>query len=66
MITNTLRESWGVAKAKLKQKYTTLTDNDLAYIHGAEEQMIGHIQEKTGATREDLLRLLRDECGCNC
>lgn len=66
MITNTLKDTWGVFKAKLKQKYTSLTDNDLAYIHGREEEMFGHIEDKTGMSREELLRILRSECGCNC
>jgi uncharacterized protein YjbJ (UPF0337 family) len=66
MITATLRETWGIIKAAFKRKYSNLTDNDLAYIYGREEEIIRHIQEKTGASREDLMRVLRDECGCSC
>ena len=66
MITNTLKDTWGYAKAKLKQKFSSLTDNDLAYIQGCEDEMIGQIQRKTGVPREDILRILREECGCNC
>lgn len=66
MITATLKETWGVIKATMKRKYANLTDNDLAYIHGREEEIITHIQEKTGASREDLMRVLREDCGCNC
>lgn len=66
MIANTLKDTWGMIKNTLKQKYGSLTDNDLAYILGEEEQIIRHIAEKTGASREELLRILRTECGCNC
>lgn len=65
MIPHTLKETWSVVKTKLKERYAELTDNDLAYILGREEETLGHIQEKTGASREDILRILRDECGCD-
>jgi uncharacterized protein YjbJ (UPF0337 family) len=66
MNTNTLKGIWGVIKARLKDRYSNLTENDLAYIQGREEEVIHHIQEKTGASRDELTRYLRDECGCNC
>lgn len=66
MTINTLKDTWGAAKAKLKERYAMLTDNDLAYIYGCEDEMIGRIQQKAGVPREDILRVLRDECGCNC
>lgn len=55
----TLRETWGMIKARLKARYTQLTDNDLAYIHGEADQVIGRIQEKTGASREDILSIMQ-------
>ncbi|HWA28755.1 MAG TPA: hypothetical protein VG734_24100 [Lacunisphaera sp.] len=66
MITTTLKDTWGVIKNALRQKYSSLTDNDLAYILGEEEQIMQHIQEKTGASREELMHILRNECGCQC
>lgn len=66
MLTTTLKDAWGVIKATLKQKYGNLTDNDLAYIYGREEEILGHIQEKTGASRDDLMHILRNDCGCDC
>ncbi len=62
----TLKEIWKVAKEKLKRKYAKLTDNDLAYIEGEADEMLGTIQRRTGASREELKQYLRDECGCNC
>lgn len=58
MNTAMIRDRWGLFKGKLKEKYATLTDNDLAYILGREEEMLGHIQEKTGASRAELEQYL--------
>lgn len=66
MNTTALMGRWGAVKAKLKEKYGHhLTDNDLAYIKDREEQVLGHIQEKTGASREELERYVNEACACN-
>jgi uncharacterized protein YjbJ (UPF0337 family) len=57
-----LQENWSVSKDKLKQKYPGLTDNDLAYILGKEDEMIGQIQRKTGESRDEIEKCLREEC----
>lgn len=64
MNTQTFKGNWNVTKGKLKQKYAQLTDDDLAYIDGKEDELIGRIQKKTGAAREELKKFLRDECDC--
>lgn len=60
----TLKDKWGVMKARLKEKYGNLTDNDLAYIAGREEEIFGHLEKKTGASREEIRGYLRDKCEC--
>jgi uncharacterized protein YjbJ (UPF0337 family) len=57
-----LQENWSVSKEKLKQKYPSLTDNDLAYILGKEDEMIDQIQRKTGESRDEIEKYLREEC----
>jgi uncharacterized protein YjbJ (UPF0337 family) len=57
-----LQEHWSVSKEKLKQKYPDLTDNDLAYILGKEDEMIDQIQRKTGESRDKIEKYLREEC----
>jgi uncharacterized protein YjbJ (UPF0337 family) len=57
-----LQENWSVSKEKLKQKYPSLTDNDLAYILGKEDEMIDQIQRKTGESRDEIEKCLREEC----
>ncbi|MCK9452333.1 MAG: CsbD family protein [Bacteroidales bacterium] len=46
--------NWNVAKGKLKQKYANLTDDDLIYVEGKEDELLGRLQKKTGRTKEEL------------
>jgi len=39
-------------KGQLKQKYGQLTENDLVYVEGKEEELLGRIQRRTGETKE--------------
>lgn len=55
-----LKGNWNETKGKLKEKYAVLTDNDLAYEEGQEEQLIGHLQEKLGKTKKEVKDILRD------
>ncbi len=57
-----LKGNWNIAKGKLKQKFAQLTDNDLAYVEGKEEELMGRIQKRTGQTREPLEEVLKEEC----
>ena len=58
-----LKGNWNVAKGKLKQKWAKLTDDDLRYVEGSEDELIGRIQKRTGETREAVERAL-EECAC--
>lgn len=60
MNTVTLKGDWNVAKGKLKQKYGQLTDNDLAYEKGREDELIGRIQKRVGQTREEIQRVVNE------
>lgn len=55
-----LKGNWNETKGKLKEKYAVLTDNDLAYEEGQEEQLIGNLQEKLGKTKKEVKDMLRD------
>lgn len=50
--------NWNVLKGKLKQKFASLTDDDLMYIKGKEEELIGRIQQKIGRTKQEIQQLL--------
>jgi uncharacterized protein YjbJ (UPF0337 family) len=45
---------WNELKGKLKQEYAELTDNDLQYAEGKEDELLGKIQQKVGETKEQI------------
>jgi len=45
--------SWNEVKGMLKQKYGKLTDDDLAFSEGKEDELLGRLQQKLGRTKED-------------
>jgi uncharacterized protein YjbJ (UPF0337 family) len=53
-----LKGNWNVVKGKLKQAYGDLTDDDLTYVDGQEDELVGRIQKRIGATATDVRRLL--------
>ena len=50
----TFKGSWNEVKGKLKQKYANLTDDDLLFEEGKEDELFGRLQKKTGETKEAL------------
>jgi uncharacterized protein YjbJ (UPF0337 family) len=62
MSTLTVKGNWNIAKGKLKQKFAQLTDDDLQFVEGKEDELIGRIQKRTGQTKEDIQRAV-NECG---
>lgn len=49
-----MKGEWNQIKGKLKSKYGELTDNDLEFLEGKSDEMLGRIQKKTGRSKEDL------------
>jgi len=49
-----LKGNWNQVKGKLKQKYAILTDDDLKYQEGKEDEILGKIQEKTGEAKDKI------------
>jgi uncharacterized protein YjbJ (UPF0337 family) len=48
-----IKGSWNEVKGKLKQKYGQLTDDDLSFSEGKEEELFGRLQQKLGRTKEE-------------
>jgi len=48
--------SWNEVKGKLKQKYGDLTDNDLIFAEGKEDELLGRLQARLGKSKEELRR----------
>jgi uncharacterized protein YjbJ (UPF0337 family) len=53
-----VKGKWNEQKAKLKQKFAALTDDDLMYAEGKKEEMLGKLQVKLGKTKEELHNLI--------
>jgi uncharacterized protein YjbJ (UPF0337 family) len=51
---------WNIAKGKLKQRWASLTDDDLQYMEGKGDELVGRIQKRTGESREIIEKALRD------
>lgn len=49
-----LKGNWNELKGKLKQKYGNLTDDDLKYVEGKEDELFGNLQKRLGKTRKEL------------
>jgi len=60
MNTLEIKGDWNITKGKLKQKWAKLTDNDLRYTEGKEDELVGRIQKLTGETREAVENTIKD------
>ena len=52
--------NWNITKGKLKQKWANLTDDDLQFVEGKEEEMLGRIQKRTGESREEVKKAVEE------
>jgi len=52
--TDKLKGNWNELKGKLKQEYADLTDNDLLYVEGKEDELYGRLQKKLGQSKEEV------------
>ncbi|MBL7954188.1 MAG: CsbD family protein [Flavobacteriales bacterium] len=50
---DTIQGNWNEIKGKLKQKYAELTDDDLVYAEGKEDELYGKLQKRLGISREE-------------
>ena len=60
MNTQILKGNWEKLKGTLKQKYAQLTDDDLKYVEGKEEELMGRIQKKLGLTRDAVDSIIKE------
>lgn len=56
-----LKGNWNIMKGKLKEKYGELTDDDLTYVEGKEDQLLGKIQKRTGQAEDSLRKELFED-----
>jgi len=60
MTTLEIKGDWNILKGNLKQKWAKLTDDDLQFIDGQQDELLGRIQKRTGETREAVERVIND------
>lgn len=67
MTTLEIKGDWNIVKGSLKQKWAKLTDDDLQYLEGKEDELLGRIQKRTGETREAVEQAIKESStACNC
>ncbi len=55
-----IKGNWNELKGKLKQKYAQLSDDDLTYVEGKEDEMVGRLQKKLGKSKEEIEAFFND------
>jgi uncharacterized protein YjbJ (UPF0337 family) len=50
--------NWDELKGKLKQQYAKLTDEDLTFAEGKEDELLTHLEQKLGTTKEELSKTI--------
>lgn len=54
-----LKGSWNELKGKVKQAYGDLTEDDLKYEEGKDDELLGRLQQKTGKGRDEVVTWLK-------
>jgi uncharacterized protein YjbJ (UPF0337 family) len=52
------RGTWNELKGKLKQKYAQLTDDDLLFAEGQDEELLGRLQKRLGESKERIRQII--------
>lgn len=52
--TDVLKGNWNELKGKIKAEYAELTEDELTYQEGQEDQLLGILQQKTGKTKQQV------------
>jgi len=53
-----IKGNWNELAGKLKQKFANLTDDDLLFKKGKEEELWGRMQTRLGKTKEELRKII--------
>ncbi|GEC73178.1 Uncharacterized conserved protein YjbJ, UPF0337 family [Flavobacterium flevense] len=60
MNTTEIKGNWNELKGKLKQKYADLTDDDLLYAEGKEDEMLGKLEQKLGKSKDEVRKIIAE------
>jgi len=53
-----IKGSWNELKGKIKQQYGNLTDDDLVFTEGKEDELLGRLQKKLGKSKHEVRRMI--------
>ncbi|RIY05443.1 general stress protein CsbD [Hymenobacter rubripertinctus] len=53
-----LKSEWPTIKNKLQQEYTHLTDEDLTYVAGKDQELVSRLQSKLGKSQVTIVTML--------
>jgi len=54
----TFKGEWNEVKGRLKQKYSLLTDDDLAYAEGRDDELLGRLEKKLGKAKDEVQKII--------
>lgn len=55
-----IERNWDELKRKIKEKFAQLTDEDLTFPAGKEDELLGRLERKTGKGREEIIDIIED------
>lgn len=55
-----LKGNWNEMKGKMKQAYGDLTDDDMKYEEGKDDEFLGKLQKRMGKTKEEVVKWIQD------
>ena len=50
--------NWNEVKGKLKQKYAQLTDQDLLFAEGKDDELLGRLEQKLGKKKDEIRTMI--------
>lgn len=53
-----IKGNWNEVAGKLKQQFANLTDDDLLFAEGKEEELLGKLQQKLGKSKAEVRQLI--------
>jgi uncharacterized protein YjbJ (UPF0337 family) len=53
-----IKGSWNEIKGKLKQQYGNLTDDDLVFAEGKEDELLGRLQKRLGKSKDEVRQMI--------
>ncbi len=63
MLVAVLQQHWPFLKTELKERYLVLTDDDLAYCEGREDELLEHLERRTCRPRQEFEELILTQSG---